>query len=209
MKRFALWMVTALSLALAPAAFAASYQEGVQYDRVKPAQPTATGKKIEVVELFWYGCPHCYEFEPSVKRWEKSLGSDVEFVRMPATFRPEWELHARAFYTAQMLGVLDKLHPATFTAIHELRERLNTEEALQAHFGKNGVSAEDFKRAFRSFAVESKVRRAKDMTQRYGTDGVPALIVNGKYWTGPQKAGGYAEMLKIADQLIEQERKAR
>jgi len=152
-----------------------------EYEMINPPQPTTSKDKVEVVELFWYGCPHCFTLEPYVERWLKRKPENVKFVRMPGMFRPSWEIHGRAYYTAEVLGVVDKVHKPMFEAIHEQKRSLSDEASIMALFKANGVSEKDFKRVFRSFAVETKLRRAKDMGQRYGVRGVPALIVNGKY----------------------------
>jgi thiol:disulfide interchange protein DsbA len=191
-----------LGVALSPV-FAA----GDGYEMVTPPQPTTTKDKVEVVELFWYGCPHCYRLEPYVKRWLKKKPANVKFVRMPGMFRPSWEIHGRAYYTAEILGVVDKVHEPMFEAIHEQKRRLNNEAAIMALFRQHGVSEKDFKRVFRSFAVETKLRRAKDMGRRYGIKGVPAIIVNGKYRTSPQEAGGNAKIFRVVNKLIKQESK--
>ena len=202
-----IWFIGFCSLALLPGLLIAAptYKEKIHYERVLPAQPTTTGDKVEVVEMFWYGCPHCNSLEPYVDRWLKKMPATAEFVRMPAIFRPEWELHARAYYTAEILGVLDKTHPAMFEAIHQQKRHLSTDAEIQKLFAEHGVTEEDFNRVFRSFAVEAKIRRAKDMSQRYGIRGVPALIVNGKYRTGSQLAGGNANIFRVVDYLVEQE----
>lgn len=188
------------------ASAAANYKEKIHYELVQPPQPTTTKDKVEVVEMFWYGCPHCNALEPYVERWLKRKPENAEFVRIPAVFRPSWELHARAFYTAEILGVLDKTHSAMFEAIHNQKRHLNTEEELMKFFAEHGVKNDDFKRVFHSFAVEAKVRRAKDLSQRYGIKGVPAIIVNGKYRTGAQLAGGNANIFKVVNFLVDKEK---
>jgi thiol:disulfide interchange protein DsbA len=190
-------------------AFAAKYKEKIHYELVQPPQPTTTDGKVEVVEMFWYGCPHCNNLEPYVHRWLKRKPKEAEFVRIPAVFRPSWEIHARAFYTAEVLGVLDKTHSAMFNAIHNQRRKLATEEELMEFFAEHGVSNDDFKRVFKSFAVEAKVRRAKDLSHRYGIQGVPALIVDGKYRTSAQLAGGPANIFKVVNFLVEEQAKAK
>ncbi len=201
------WVISICALALLPglAVAAPTYKEKIHYERVLPAQPTTTGDKVEVVEMFWYGCPHCNSLEPYVHRWLKKIPAQAEFVRMPAIFRPQWELHARAYYTGEILGVLDKTHGAMFDAIHQQKRHLNTDADIQKVFAEQGVSETDFKRVFRSFAVEAKIRRAKDMSQRYGIRGVPALIVNGKYRTSAQLAGGNANIFRVVNFLVEKE----
>ena len=210
-KQFPSWSIFLGSLFLLSGLFvssqalAASYKEKIHYEKVVPTQPTTTGNKVEVVEMFWYGCPHCNNLEPHVKRWLKKIPKDAEFVRMPAIFRPQWELHARAYYTAEILGVLDKTHEAMFEAIHNKKQRLATEPEIRDLFVAHGVSAKDFNRVFRSFAIEAKIRRAKDMSQRYGIKGVPALIVNGKYRTSAKLAGGNSKIFKVVNHLVKQE----
>ena len=204
MKNWAIWLC---SIALLPAFVNAAplFSEKIHYESVVPAQPTSTGKKVEVVEMFWYGCPHCNALEPYVNRWLKKIPANAEFVRMPAIFRPQWEQHARAYYTAEILGVLDKIHSAMFEAIHGQKRKVNTDEEIKKFFMEHGVSDKDFSRVFRSFAVEAKIRRAKDMSQRYGIRGVPALIVNGKYRTSAQQAGGNAKIFRVVNFLVEKE----
>ncbi len=186
---------------------AADYIEGKHYEVISPAQPTSTGAKVEVLELFWYGCPHCFNFEPYIVRWLKTKSPQIEFVRMPGILRPEWALYARAYYTAEVLGVLDKIHEPLFEVIHELRQPPKDEAALKGFFKEHGVSEEDFTKTFRSFTVESKVRRAQDMSQRYGASGVPTMIINGKYRTSGSLSGGPADVLKVVDYLAQKEEK--
>jgi len=203
-------LIVCASVLLASMSFtvsAESYKEGVQFEAVTPPQPTSTKDKVEVVEMFWYGCPHCYRLEPLVEKWLKKMPKNAEFVRIPAVFRPSWELHARAYYTAEILGVLDKTHRAFFDAIHGERRQMATEQEIMQFFAQHGVKNEDFKRTFKSFAVEAKVRRAKDLSVRYGIKGVPSLIVNGKWRTGAQLAGGQNSIFKVVNYLIEQEAK--
>lgn len=183
------------------------FQEGVHYQVLSTPQPTSTGDKVEVLEIFWYGCPHCYRFEPYIERWLKNKPANAEFVRLPGVLRPSWEIHARAFYTAQTLGVFDKIHTPLFNAIHDARRNLETEEALRDFFVEHGVSKDDFAKTFRSFAVETKVNRAKSMVERYGIDGVPAMIVNGKYRFSNGTTGGPANTLKLIDYLVAKESK--
>lgn len=209
MKKIVLWFLPVMfaffSLYMVTAS-AETYTEGKDYELVQPPQPTSTsGDKIEVVELFWYGCPHCYQFEPYVQRWLKKKPANVEFVRIPGIFRPEWAFLARTYYTEEVLGVTDKIHQSLFEAIHELRRPLNNEDAMADFFAEHGVKKEDFHRVFRSFAVESKVRRAMDMSHRYGANGVPTMIVNGKYRTSASQTGSHANTLKVVDFLIQKE----
>ena len=179
---------------------------GKHYQAVTPAQPVQTAGKIEVLEIFWYGCPHCYDFEPFINRWLSAKPSDVEFQRMPAVFRPDWALHAKAYYTAEALGVLDKIHTPLFKAIHEDKRKLNDESSLAKLFSEHGVSKEEFSTSFNSFTVESKTRQALHMVRQYGIGGVPAIVVNGKYHSSAAQAGSYEQLLKVIDYLVDKER---
>lgn len=179
-----------------------------KYKPIKPPQPTDDKEKVEVVEMFWYGCRHCYKFQPFIERWEKSKPEHVAYRRMPAVFSKGWIPHARAFYTAEALGVLDKVHMPLFDAIHKQNKRVDSEEKIQALFAEHGVSKEDFDKMWNSFGVESQVRRSIDMSRRYGLEGVPTVVVNGKYRTSGSIAGTYDDVLKVIDVLAEKEHKA-
>lgn len=185
----------------------AAWDEGIEYRVIKPPVPTQTGSKIEVVELFWYGCPHCFHLEPLIKQWKKNKPANVEFVRIPAIFSKHWELLAKAFYTAEVLGVLDKIHTPLFDEIHVRKKHLNNKSELKAFFVKHGVKAEDFDNTFDSFMVNIKVNRARDLSKRYGIDGVPSLVVNGKYLTDGPMASGHENLIKVLDFLIKKEGK--
>jgi thiol:disulfide interchange protein DsbA len=202
---FFIGSVIVLAWVMSTPVVAATYKEGEAYELVKPVQPTSSGNKVEVVELFWYGCPHCYQFEPYVKRWLKDKPENVDFVRIPGVFRPDWALYGRAFYTANIMGVFDKIHEPLFEAIHELKRPLSSEDALAKFFAEHGVDEQEFHKVFRSFTVESKIRRAMDLGKRYGANGVPTMIVNGKYRTSASSAGSHAEVLKVVDYLIKKE----
>ncbi len=191
----------------APLAFGA-WKEGVNYEKLAAPQPTDNADKIEVRELFWYACPHCYRLEPTLHEWLKEKPADVEFVRMPAILGPNWELLARAYYTAEILGVLDKVHEPIFERLHKERKRIRTPEDVRAIFVKQGISANDFDKAFKSFAVVMKTNRSKRVREMYGITGVPTLIINGKYRTNATMAGGNKQMFEVIDYLVEQERKA-
>ena len=207
MKRFAITLFALLcTLSSAALAQKTGIDEGIEYQRVSPPQPTETGNKIEVLELFWYGCPHCYHFEPLLKKWLETKPANVEFRRMPAIFtNPRWELDARAFYTAKVLGVLYKIHSPLFDAIHAQKRDLNTEAAMRAFFVEHGVKGEDFDHTFHSFYVQNQVNHAKIMTERYGTGGVPTIIVNGKYRVDATASGSMENMLRVVNFLIDKE----
>ncbi len=205
--------LVALLLLQAPAWAAERGEEGMfkiygQYEKINPPQPTEDPERIEVLELFWYGCPHCYTLEPYLKTWLKDKPDYVVFRRMPAVFNARYELHAMAYYTAEALGVLDTIHEPMFDAIHRYRRPLNTSEQIMAFFQEHGVKNEDFRKAWGSFAVRSKVRRATVMGQRYGIGAVPAIIINGKYRTSGSLAGNNKNLVKVINTLAEEEQKA-
>lgn len=170
-------------------------------------QPTRNPAKVEVIEFFWYGCPHCYDAEPRVAGWLKKQPAEVEFVRVPAIFNPRWAVLGRAFYAMQQLKLGDKEHRALFDAIHRDRKNLNDEASLAEFFATLGVPADKFRSAFNDFDVDGKVRRANQMTAAYGLEGVPAFIVNGKYRIDGTLAGSEAGMFEALDQLVAQELK--
>jgi thiol:disulfide interchange protein DsbA len=219
MKITTKWLsVFLLPFGISIACAAADYVEGEQYTRLASPQPTSSPGKIEVVEMFSYACPHCFHMEPELEAWLKTKPDDVVFIRLPVVFRPDWELLAKAYFTAEILGVLDKTHEALFEAIHVKNQRFPDEAAMQAFFVSQGVSAEDFKKTFDSFAVAVKVNNAKLMTRRYAITGVPTLIVNGKFSTSASLAGVNEKnlsvkalnerTLQVVDYLVEQEREA-
>ena len=180
--------------------------EGKDYKLVTPPQPTDSTDKIEVREIFWYGCPHCYAFEPYLDKWLETKPADVDFVRTPGIFRESWVPHAKAYYTAKALGVLDKFHPAFFRAIHEEHRRFLNDDDYAAMFAEVGVSKDDFEKTFNSFTVENEVKQAIKRDQAYGIEGVPAMIVAGKYQTSAGLAGSFDRMLKIVDALVDKAR---
>lgn len=207
MKMFVKWLVVLmLPFSAAVAEVAQEYAEGEGYLRLSTPQPTSTVDKIEVVELFWYGCTHCNDLEPFIAKWLETKPDDVEFVRLPAIVGPKWEPLAQAYFTAELLGVLDKTHPALFESIHVKKQKYTNEEQIMEFFVSQGVSEEDFRNAFNSFAVSVKMNNARLMTRRYAITGVPTVIINGKFSTSGKLARGNANILKVVDFLIAQER---
>lgn len=188
------------------------FKEGVNYTRLVPAQPTLGGAdKIEVAEFFWYGCPHCYDFEPYIDKWAKDKPANVRFVQIHAMWNQLLVIHARLYYTEQVLernGVIKD--PVAFRAIvfeeyHRRGNRLANEDVIQKFFERNGVSADDFKRTWNSFEVDQKMRVAADLARRYSISSVPMIVVNGKYRTSAQEAGGIDELLELIDELVARE----
>lgn len=185
---------------------AAEFKDGVHYDTITP-QKTDTGDKIEVLEFFWYGCPHCYTFEPYISAWKKNMPDNVEFVRVPAIFRPDWEIQARAYYALSSMGKIEDVHLKIFEAIHKNKQRLFTKDQLTAFLVKQGIDREEFLKQYDSFAVDGMVRKAKKKMTGYRITGVPTVAINGKYTTSGSKAGSYENVIKIMDQLIAGESK--
>ncbi len=183
-----------------------AFQAGTHYDEITPPLRTTSGDKIEVVEFFAYSCGHCYNFEPALQQWKKELPEDVVLVPSPAVWSAPMEPHAKAYYTAQALGVLDKMHNVIFAAMHVDRKRLTSEDELRALFVANGVSAEEFDKAYGSFGVGSQVRQAQARAKGARITGTPEMMVAGKYRITTRKAGSQANMLKIAEYLVEKER---
>lgn len=207
MKRVVNCLIIYIFSAFTTTALAQDYMEGVEYKKLAKPQQTATADKVEVVELFWYGCPHCFYLEPHIKKWQASKPEDVEFIRLPAILGPSWELLAKAWYTADLLGVTDTIHLALFEELHVRKKKVSSADTVREFFIAHNVSAADFDKTFNSFAVAVKVNNARLMTQRYAITGVPTVIVNGKYSTSASLAGGNPEVIQVVDFLVEQERK--
>jgi len=181
---------------------------GVEYRELPAAQPTDSGDKIEVIEFFWYGCPHCFNFEPVLSAWAKKLPKDVQFRRIPTIFNDEWEQSARAYYTLEAIGEGERLHKPLFDAVHTgSRLKVANEAALTEWLGKQGVDTKKFAAAYRSFSVEGKIKRAKQLTQAYKIEGVPAMAINGKYVVITDNIKSFDQMVSVADYLIDQSRK--
>lgn len=175
------------------------------YEVLATPQPTQNPDKVEVIEFFWYGCPHCYHLEPDLNKWLKTKPDNVEFIRQPAIFSSLWEKHAKAYFTAEALGVVDKVHADFFDAIQNKKQKLETEEQLLKFFSEHGISETDFRNAYNSFPVDYKVRQAKTMAARYGVNGVPAVIINGKYRTSGPLAKTQQNMIDVMNRLIAKE----
>lgn len=187
----------------------APLEAGKQYVELESAVPVAVPGKIEVVELFWYGCPHCYAFEPTINPWAEKLPEDVNFVRIPAMFGGPWDAHGQLFLTLQSMGVESKVHAAVFNAIQKEHKRLTDPDEMADFVATQAIDREKFLQTFNSFAVKGQIAKAKDLAKRYGISGVPTMIVNGKYRFDLGTAGGPEAALSVADQLIAKERAAK
>ncbi len=179
------------------------FSEGRSYEILAEAQPVQTGEKIEVVVLFWYRCPHCYSLEPHINNWKKTMPGNVEFISIPAILSARWELHARIFYTLEVLGLTEKLHGPLFDVIHDQRRPINSLDQFAAWAAENKADEQLIRDTFDSFAVETKINFSRVMTKRYGSDGVPDIIVDGKFRTSLSMAGSHDELFKIMNFLIE------
>ena len=189
----------------APAPAPASWEEGKSYFPVNPPQPTATGDKVEVLEVFSYACPHCAHFQPYAEQLKQSLPAGAAFTYMPAVFNPSWEPYARAYYTAESLGVVDKTHQALFDALHRDHLPLRTIDELAGFYAQNGVDKAKFLATSASFEVESKLSRAQTIVKADGVDGTPSIVVNGKYRVTGASAGGYPQLIELVDWLVQKE----
>lgn len=184
-----------------------AFVAGKHYEVLPAPVRTADPDKIEVAEFFWYGCPHCYHFEPSIVAWLKTTAADVNFVQVPAIWHPDMTLHAKMFYTAQELHKLPELHEAFFTAMQVGKMKLNTPEEISKLFVERGVSADEFNKTFNSFGIDSMVKQAQAKANGSKISGTPEIVVNGKYRVSAKLAGSQPNMLKVVDFLIDKERR--
>jgi len=188
------------------------FRENQHYFRLVPTQPTVGGAdKIEVAEFFWYGCPHCYDFEKYINAWADTKPANVRFVHVPAMWNGMLKLHAQLYYTEEVLarnGVIKDpaaFREAVFNEYHRRGNRLASEASIQTLFARFDVSPEEFQRTWKSFEVSQKLRVAEDLARRYAVQNVPTIIVNGKYRTGGAEAGSYPNLIEVIDELIARE----
>jgi thiol:disulfide interchange protein DsbA len=175
--------------------------------KLVPAQPTSVAPgKIEVVEVFWYGCPHCFQLDPAVEAWRtKGKPAYVEFTRVPSMWNDTTRLHARVFYTTELLGKLEELHTPIFRELNVNTNPFNTMDKIGKFFREHGVGTDDFQKAWSSFAVENKLQKADFLNRRYRVESVPTVIVNGKYKTDIGMAGGETQLFKLIGELAASE----
>ena len=185
----------------------AAAQQQFAYSEVNPPQPVDAKGKIEVVEFFWYGCPHCYNLEPHIEAWLKKLPPDVEFRRVPAVFNQRWAHDAAIFYTLESMGLLEKLHRPLFDAIHKDRLQTDNQAALSEWLQKQGVDPKKFMDTMKSFGVQSKTKRALQQTVAYKIDGTPAMAVQGRYTVSADQGRSQQGMLQAVDQVVAMVRK--
>jgi protein dithiol oxidoreductase (disulfide-forming) len=198
---------TGLGLAMAGLARAqGAPKEGTQYVRLATAAPVtldAPDKKIEVVEFFWFGCPHCFAFEPLLESWVKKLPADVSFRQVPVGFMAPHQYHQRLFYALEETGLLASMRAKVFAAIHQQYKRLNTDSEIVALANANGADGAKLVAAMKSFSVNTKANRARQLADAYKIDGVPALGIQGRYYTSGALAGSHERALGVADYLIQ------
>jgi thiol:disulfide interchange protein DsbA len=176
--------------------------EGHDYTRLGQAQPVATGKKIEVLEFFWYRCPHCFQLEPGLNTWLKKLPKDAQVRRVPAVFRDDWMPGAKLYYALEQMGQLNRLHHKVFDAYHVENINLNDPAVLGGWIAKQGVDRQKFESIYNSFSTQSKATQGARLATTYGITGVPAFIIDGKYATSAGMAGSEARLFNVLDQLI-------
>jgi thiol:disulfide interchange protein DsbA len=184
----------------------AEFEAGKQYVELnKPVQIAKPGK-IEVVELFWYGCGHCYQFESTLNPWVEQLPEDVNFVRIPAMFGGMWNVHGQLFITLEAMKAEHKVHAAVFDGIHKQGKKLATPEEMADFLAGEGIDKDAFLKTYNSFGVKSQLEKAKKLAMAYQISGVPVMVVNGKYRFDIGSAGGPQQVLQVADHLIGKER---
>jgi len=187
------------------ATFDQVYREGVEYADIDPPVPTDIKGGVEVVEMFWYGCETCYAIQPYMRNWLQTQPKQVHYKRLPAVLNPAMEVHARTFFAAQVLGLQDKIHEPLFRAIHEEHRKLDDEKSLAAFFREFGVDDDDFLRAFNSPRVADKMFHVRNLSARYGIHGVPAIIVDGRFYTDPTRVKSPEELVMVVNFLVKQE----
>ena len=196
----------ALSLLVAAAAFTAAGAWAQSYQKMDNPQPTDGSGKIEVIEFFWYGCPHCYAMEPSVAAWLKAKPADVEFKRIPA-YSGGWVPMAELFYTLEAMGKSDALHGKVFDAIHKDHLNLNNKKILDKFLSDNGIDPAEYDKVQKSFSVVNKLNRDKQLTMLYQVDSVPRFFIAGKYVTSGDIAHGNEKIMAAIDEAVAAVRK--
>jgi thiol:disulfide interchange protein DsbA len=182
-------------------------EEGFDYRILPIAQPLESKGKVEVIEFFWYGCPHCYDFEPELSSWVMRQPKDVVFRRVPVAFRDDFMPHSQLFYALEAMGKGDAFNEKVMYAMHKENKRLLTEPEIADWVASQGIDRNTFLATYRSFAVVSKARTAKQLVEAYRIDGVPTIVMQGKYVTSPSIAGTKAKAIAVMDHLEEKIRK--
>lgn len=211
--RFIAYAAAAVFLSSLAGGAAAQLVAGRDYRLISPPQPTDSGAKVEVLEFFWYGCPHCNSLQPALRAWLKRKPADVDFKRVPAVFQDSWVPLTKAFYSIDAMGLTEKLHHDVFAAIHEQKARLQESKVLFDWVASKGVDKQKFIDTYNSFAVQGRTQRSIDMTRNYDIPGTPAMTIDGKYLTAPSltlkadRSIDYDRFFQVVDQLIALARK--
>lgn len=184
-----------------------SFKEGVDYRVLPTAQPVETKGKVEVIEFFWYGCPHCFDFDPELQAWVKKQNRDVIFKRVPIAFREDFLAHSQIFYALESMGKEQALTPKVFNAIHVAHKQLTKEAEISDWMASQGVDAKAFMTAYKSFSVVTKAKAANKIGEAFRIDGVPTIAIGGKYITSPSIAGTKARAIETMDFLVARARK--
>ncbi len=209
MKRFMVYVLCMLAALALASAGAAEVTEGKDYARLKNPQPVETGKKIEVIEFFSYGCPHCSDLEPILHAWVEKLPSDVQFRRVPVVFQQRWEVLAKIYYTLDAMGAEMRLSPEVFKAIHANGQALYQDKIFFDWAASQGLDRAKVAEVYNSFAVNSKFNRAKAIAQAYNVQSVPTMVVDGKYVTSSDRVGTHSAIPPALDVLIAKARTER
>ena len=194
-----LFLVTFIILITSPNVFAQKY---VQISTEKQQE----SKSIIIYEFFWYGCPHCYNLEPTMERIEADLDKDTKIVKLPVALRDSWIPHAKLYYALQQMGKIDEVHNLIFEEIHLEDNRLNTEQQMVDFLGKHGIDTDEFTERYNSFGTEARIKKASNLAKKYQINSVPTIIVNGKYLTSGSYVSSYDELYSVINLLIERER---
>jgi thiol:disulfide interchange protein DsbA len=210
-RRFAAGLTLTLAAAFLAAGAAQGQQltDGKEYTRLKVAQAVDTGKKIEVLEFFSYGCPHCAHLDPELAKWQKTLPADVEFKRVPVMFQDRWVALAKVYYTLEAMGEERRLTPEVFIALHEKGSNLWQDKVFFDWAAQHGLDRKKVEDVYTSFAVSSKINRAKQLSQAYNVQSVPMVVVDGKFVTASDRVGTHANLPPVIDQLVAKARAER
>ncbi len=198
--------LSALSLAFVFAFTAVPLAQAQQgYENLPNPVRTENPDKVEVLEFFWYGCPHCFQFEPHIKTWLETKPDNVEFKSVAAPLNPAWKVHSQAFYAAEVLGVLDKFHEPMFNAIHRDKKSMRKPKDIAKLAESLGIDGEKFEKTMKSFAVDAKIRQSLQKAREVGISAVPTVVINGKYKTSGSVAGSYPNLIDVLNRLVAQE----
>ena len=204
-------LVAALGLAISfsglSSAQSPKIEEGFDYRILPVAQPVESKGKVEVIEFFWYGCPHCYDFEPELNAWLKRQAKDVTFRKVPVAFRDDFMPHSQLFYALESMGKGEAMNDKVMYAMHKENKRLMTENEIADWIASQGIDRNTFLATYRSFAVISKARAARQMADAYRIDGVPTIVMQGRYVTSPSIAGTKAKAIAVMEHLEQKIRK--